>query len=275
MNGLLRSLALLALVFMVTWARAAEQEPVVAVWKERQLHFSFQRSPAVHSCGELQNRVANVLRAVGARPDLKVTVRNCDVPFVSRPAPGRDGAGWPSESTGWPRDSFGSRSGYDGPTGPPQELDVLVQMSMPVEMTPEVIEELKADRKRRELIAEVTGDPLPLFDDPIAFTAKRRVVTLSRKTTGIKPADCELLDRLVTSSFKKLGVRVLRRGYTCHRGSVSRIAPTLDVEALIPTFMIADDDRQTPASSGEQFDPRVPVHPGEESARTVTDQQPE
>jgi hypothetical protein len=246
--GLLGAFAMLGSILLATESRAGEQEPVMAVWKERQLQFSYQRSTAVHSCSELQNRITNVLRAVGARPDLKVTLRNCDVPHVSRPLPGRDGGGWP-------RDAFGSSPGYD-PQGESIEfVDVYVLVSMPVEMTPEVIAELEVDKKRRRLITEVTGDPLPLFDDPIAFTARRQTVSLSRETVGLKAADCELLDRLVTSSFKTLGIEVLRRNLTCHRGWRSQVAPAIDVVALVPTFYGNDAGEGTSESSDDEPDP--------------------
>ena len=247
MAGLLGAFALLGSILLATESHAEEQEPVMAVWKERQLQFSYQRSAAVHSCSELRNRITNVLRAVGARPDLKVTLRNCDVPHVSRPLPGRDGAGWP-------RDAFGSSPGYDPQGEPPEFVDVYLEVSMPVEMTPEVIAELEADKKRRKLITDVTGDPLPLFDDPIAFTARRQTVSLSRETVGIKAADCELLDRLVTSSFKTLGVEVVRRSYACQRGWRSHIAPSLDVVALIPTFFRVDEAEETSESGDDEPD---------------------
>jgi len=221
---------------------------VVAVWKERQLQFSYQRSAAVHSCSELQNRITNVLRAVGARPDLEVKLRNCDVPYVSRPAPGRDGAGWP-------RDPFGSSPRSDRRSELPEVVEIYLRVSVPVEMTPEIIAELKADRRRRELITEVTGDPLPLFDDPIAFTAQRQTVTLSRDTVGIQAADCELLDRLVASSFKTLGVDVVRRSLSCNRGWRSHIAPTLDVVALMPAFFRVDEGEETSEPGDDEPDP--------------------
>lgn len=249
MDGLSRAFALLGLILLATGGRAEAQEPVTAVWKERQLRFSYHRSDAVHSCSELQSRITNVLRAAGARPDLKVTVRNCDVLGVSRPAPGHDGIGWP-------QDALRRRPGYGSGVEARQEIDVYLHLWMPVETTPEVIAELKADRKRRELITEVTGDPLPLFDDPIPFTAQWQVVTLSRKTTGIEPADCELLERLVASSFKTLGIQVVRRNFACHRGWVSHIAPTLDVKALIPTsFRVAEAEETSEPGVDEPDSP--------------------
>lgn len=291
MDGLLPVLALLTLVPLPTCARAEAQDPVVAVWKERELRFSYLGFLAVHPCHVLQNRIARVLNAVGARPDLEVTLTNCDPSFASPTVVAGDGAGWPQNPSGslpggWP--TVSSRDGASrlpnpsasGPgayrrTEPRQVVEVQVRLSMPAAMTPEVIAELKADRKRRELIARVTGDPLPLFDDPIAFAAQRKAVTLSHETTGIEAADCELLDQMASSAFRTLGVRIVRRGYTCDRISISRIRPTLDVEALVPVALHLADERETAVPGDDQPGSPVPEDSGEAPATIAADPKPE
>lgn len=234
MNHALRALVLLAATLPAAGGHAAEQEPVTAVWKERQLYFTYRGFDAVYPCSVLQGRVARVLVAVGARPDLEVSVRHCDASFASATVPATGSVRWPRSPA-----EAGTSSGptaaadYYRRSQPRQLADVSIRMSVPVEVTPEVAAELKTDRKRRELVAQVTGDPLPLFDDPILFSAERQTVTLSRDT-GIEAFDCELLEQMALSLFRDLDVRVLRRGYRCDRDSVSRIPPKLEVEALIP-----------------------------------------
>lgn len=290
MGALLLVLALPALTVPATCAGAEEQEPVAAVWKEHKLHFSYVGFATVHSCFVLQNRIARVLNAIGARPDLEVTLMNCDAPITSSTVVAGGGAGWPQNPTGsssdgwpavpshdgarWPSNAPRSGSGTYRRTEPRQMVDVQVRMSMPAEMTPAVIADLKADRKRRELIAHVTGDPLPLFDDPIAFAAKRKVVTLSHETTGIEAVDCELLDQMASSVFRTLGARVVRRGFTCDRISVSRIRPTLDVEALVPVAFLAASNVGTSVSGDDQPEPRETEVSAEEPARNDADRQP-
>lgn len=264
MDALLPALALLALVLLPPYARAEAQEPVAAVWKERQLHFSYISFMAIHPCYVLRNRIANVLIAVGARPDLRVTLNNCDTSFTSPTVVAGD-------RTGWPQNPSASGPSAYRRTEPLQIVDVRVQLSMPAAMTPDVVAELKADRKRRELIARVTGDPLPLFDDPIAFAAQRKVVTLSHQTTDIEPADCELLEQMVSRVFKSLGVRVVRRGYACDRISVSRIRPKLDVEALVPVTIEPTGSGEIPASSDDETELRE----SEVSEEKTADQRPE
>ena len=285
--GLLPHVALLALTLLPTCAPAAAPEPVAAVWKERQLSFHYTSFEAAYPCHVLRSRIARVLNAVGARPDLQVTVTNCDSSVVAPTVANGEGTGWPQNRSGswpgdppsvstrddasWPQSRAAPMPGTHRRTEPKQAVDVRVYLSMPTEMTPAVIAELKADRKRRELITRVTGDPLPLFDDPIVFTAQRQVVTLSHETTGIEPADCELLDQMATTVFRTLGVRVLRRGYACDRSWVSRIHPTLDVEALLPVPSKLSDDLQSGGSGSGQ--PNLPESedPGEVPARDDAD----
>lgn len=248
MDGLTCALVAVTLALTATSGRAATDEPVAAVWKERQAFFSYRGMMTAYPCGVLQNRIALVLATVGARPDVEVTVVNCDFPAASTVAPAGD-IGSQTRSPRGPSGAY-SMGAVDGPDAggsqtasgsgsyhraePRQVADVRVRLSMPAEMTPELIAELETDRKRRELITRVTGDVRPLYDDPIPFMAQRQVVILSRETADLEPADCELLDQMSSTLLRELGVRVVRRGYTCDRGWRSRIAPTLEVEALVP-----------------------------------------
>jgi hypothetical protein len=291
MVGSVPQLALLVLTLLPTCAPAAAPEPVAAVWKEHQLSFYYTSFAAAYPCHVLRSRIARVLNAVGARPDLHVTLTDCDSPVVEPTVADGDGTGWPQNRPGsWPGDpsSVSTRDGTSWPQSrstsmygayrrsePQQVVDVRVHLSMPTEMTPEVIAELKADRKRRELITRVTGDPLPLFDDPIVFTAQRQVVTLSHETTGLERADCELLDQMATTVFRTLGVRVLRRGYVCDRSWVSRIYPALDVEALLPVPSKLAGGVQPGGSGSNKPGSTESEDPGEAPARDEADSKPE
>ncbi len=225
--SLLAALATLALGPVALASHAAAQESVDAVWKERELRFSFRSFQAVYPCPVLEHRIARVLHALGARPDLQVSARNCSAVYFEPDLPAGDVATLPRGSARFGTSPLGRAE-------PLQTADVRVRLSLPAAKTPEVLAELAADRRRRELITEVTGNPLPIFDDPIPFIAERRRVTLSRETAGLEPADCELLDQMVTQVFRDLGVRVVRRGFACDRGHVSRLPPKLEVEALLP-----------------------------------------
>jgi len=287
----LPQLALLALTLLPTCVPAAAPEPVTAVWKEHQLSFHYASFAAAYPCHVLRSRIARVLNAVGARPDLSVTLTNCDSSIIEPTVANGDATGWPQNRSGSRPDDPSSVSIRDGAgwsqgrsasvsdayrrSEPLQVVDARVHLSMPAEMTPAVIAELKADRKRRELITRVTGDPLPLFDDPMVFTAQRQVVTLSHETTGIEPADCELLDQMAMTLFRTLGVRVLRRGYVCDRSWVSRIHPVLDVQALLPVPSELTGGAQSGGPGS--IKPRSPEFedPGDAPARDEADSRPE
>lgn len=219
----------------------AESPPVVAaVWKERKLFFAYRSSYAIFSCTTLEDRVADILRALGARPDLEVRIDNC-AELPSSPAIGTGTrAGWEQDrawsgSGGWNGSALPSQA--DARFGRREELqaasNVTVRLRMPVELTPDVAAELQRDRSRRELISRATGDPAARFNDPIVFAAQRRNVTLSRQTVDLEPVECELLDQM-SSGFRKLGIKVVRRGFSCDRNRVSLIPPELEVEALLP-----------------------------------------
>jgi len=285
-EGLRRSPALLALTLLAICGRAegreqvatqeqiASQEPVAAVWKKHEIVFTYQSFIAIYSCDALEDRVASILYAVGARPDMEIKVTGCSRSAVPLIVPTIDRARRTLEP--------GSRTDYLPRTDVQQVSTVHVLLSMPVEMTPDVVEDLKADKSRRELISRVTGNPVPRFDDPIPFAAERRIVTISNKTVGIEPVECELLDQLVTSSFSNLGIEVVRRGYSCDRRRVSRIYPTLDAEALVPVQFESRGKQQTPAENGDDTEPSAPAtsdeepaSSGDEPAENAADRPPE
>lgn len=267
-----RATALLALIGLLTWTAGGAQEPVAAVWKERAISFTYRSSIAVYSCNALRARVASILRAVGARNDIEIRLANCDESMVV-PSTVVPSANAPDRTISRP--VYGSNSILDRRDEREQSVDIRVVLFMPVEMTPDVLSELKADKSRRELITRVTGNPLPKFDDPIPFAAQRRVVTLSHETVGLEPAECELLDQLSRSAFPALDVQVHDRNYTCDRRRVSRIRPTLAVQALVPTFL--EDGESTPpaATGGGDTHEAAPEDSSEEPAPTGHDPPPE
>jgi hypothetical protein len=230
------STAVLALALLATCGHGAAAEPVTAVWKARELFFSYSSAVDTYSCDALKTRVTRILLELGARPDLQVKVLHCNPtgPSTDGATFGRGGGTW-DPATGQP--TFGqpaARSSYVRAANRTYVADIRVHLSMPAEMTPDVLEEMKADKSRRALISRVTGDPLIRFNDPIPFAAERRVVTLSRKTLDLEPVDCELLEQLVDSSFRELELRVVQRGPSCDPGRTSYLPPQIEVEALVP-----------------------------------------
>jgi hypothetical protein len=243
---------------------AAAQEQTAAVLKLHELDFVYHGSAAVLSCSALQRRVASVLRALGAREDVEVRVTDCDA--VVAPLGGPEDT-WPTESDPWrtPSDPWATssdrwQSGSDRlrnrATGRKQSAHVRVRVMMPVEVTSEVLAEVEKDKARRDLVSRVTGNPAASFDDPIVFPAQRQTVTLSRRTIGLEPEECELLQQMSQRIFKKLDMRVIRRGPSCDRDQVSHIPPQLTVEALMPVMpnvpqLLMPEEGESEAEEGD------------------------
>lgn len=259
-----RATALLALTLLATSVQGAAQEQVAAVWKARKLSFSYGSYTTIYSCSALAGRVASILRAVGARDDIKVEVNDCSE-SITPPVPGiYDPAGgntWKPVSD----------STLDRRTDRQQFVHVNVRLMVPVEVTPEVLDELKRDKSRRELVSRITGNPAARFNDPILFPAQWQPVTLSHKTIGLSAEECELLEQMSASVFRQLGVREVSRGFSCDPDRVSRIPPVLVVETFLPTPFGSDDAKQTPAAGDDDADPSAPSGSDDEPAEPATD----
>ena len=243
----------LAASLYLTSAQGAAQEPVAAVWQSRKLSFSYSSATTVFSCSALASRVASILRALGARDDLKVKATGCSESITPPPSPVNPGG---VNSRREVSDPFRDQGTYGH-----QVVSVYVKMMLPTEVTPDVLAELKKDKSRRELVSRVTGNPAARFNDPILFGAQWEPVTLSRKTIGIEAEECELLEQMSPGVFRDLGMRVVRSGVMCSPDS--RIPPEMVVEALRPTPFERgtappappdtedDADRSAPATSND------------------------
>lgn len=216
---------------------AGEQDEVAAVFKAHEVRFVYRSLVNPLDCGELRNHVAGILRAVGARDDIKVQVYNCDL-FLS---PDED----PDWNSGWDRASPLDRFGAASPERM-QISNVRIEVMFPVEATPAVLAEIDKDKSRRELISRVTGNPLAALNDPIIFPVQRKEVTLSRGTIRLMPKDCELLEQMIPTVFRKLDIKVLSRQLSCDPHQRSHFAPKVVVETLWPKGAPAPGDKEKP-----------------------------
>jgi hypothetical protein len=210
-------------------------EPVTAVWKEKRLSFTYDSGIAIYSCDALAGRVRSILRAVGARDDIHTSATNCDRSEVPHDIyvngqPGVDRSMPPGASPSMSIPTSHINRNYDAR----QFQIVHIQMMYPVVVTPEVLKELDKDKSKRELVARVTGNQALKFNEPVAFQATRQAVTLSHKTVGLEPEECELLEQMAGSLFPQLGIKVVHRSYACDRDGVSHLPPELVAEALLP-----------------------------------------
>lgn len=271
--------ALLAVSTLAFGAEEATNEPITAVYKAQEISFQYRSSNRFYPCHELEHRVAVILVAVGARDDIQVKARNCDAFLIENdndidPTTGRDSMD-PFE-----RDRFGTSSRF-GRTNDrrDQYASVRVQLMMPVQVTPQILKEIDKDKSRRELVSRVTGNVAASMNDPIIFEAKRQEVTLSQKTIRLKAEDCELLEQMANSLFRRLNVKVLHRSTSCGpRDSMSRIPPQLVAEALLPTgslLPMPDPEKEKQKQKQKEQSSGAAEKPAAEGAQPSTESQPQ
>lgn len=238
--------------------KAAPEEPKVAVWKVVEVGFSYRSSVAIYTCEALRDRVSSILRAVGARDDIEVRVSSCDSFEVPSVIPTQEpGSRWGNRSDGILTQREDQRSERT------QLAGVRVRVMMPTEVTPEILAEIDRDKSRRELISKVTGNPAAAFNDPVVFPAQKQTVTLSRRTIGLEPEECELLDQISGSVFRQLKVRVVRRSFSCGRNGISHIPPELTVESFMGVPFGSSAVPHLPAQG--EGDPEPSAPPASES----------
>jgi hypothetical protein len=227
---------LLAVGSLTLGCAAVAQEQVPAVYKLHEVRFIYRSFVNLYDCGELRNHVSGILRAVGARDDIKVRVSDCEI-FIIADETTPEWDRWNRYDR--PSDRFGAWR--DGRT---QTSNVRVELMFPIEATPEVLAEIDKDKSRRELVSRVTGNPLVALDDPPIFQAQRQQVTLSRKTIRLGPEDCELLEQMIPTVFRTLNLKVTSRQLSCDPHQRSQFTPKLVVETLWPVGIEVPGERQ-------------------------------
>ena len=169
-------------------------QTVSAVTKTQEIDFYYQSFTTYYSCHSLEDRVRQLLLALGADKNMKVKVASCF---------GNEIARFPN---------------------------VRIQMSSPVEATPEVLAELEKTRSTRELTARVRGEPM--VEVTAQYPAYWKPVSLSRGSFRLEPGDCELVDQLKRKVMPKLAVRIVKDDLSCTPNQASLGQPRLEVEAL-------------------------------------------
>jgi hypothetical protein len=205
----------LVALFCAVEARGAQVEPpaatgeapVQAIWKPQEVEFYFQSFTTFYSCSSLEAKVKRLLIAVGAQKGLKVSTRGC---FSS------------SEIARMPR--------------------VEIELTSPVEVSPEVLAELDKTRSTRELTARVRGDSKQADAQEQQFAAQWQRVSLSRGKLNLEPGDCELVEQLKKKVFPKLAIRIVEDEVQCVPNQLTMTQPRLIVEALMP--MAAPDAKK-------------------------------
>lgn len=245
-----RALHLLTLGLLVASFETAAQERTTAVWKERDVNFFYHSSTTIYTCDAIQDRVASIVRALGARDDVRVKVDNCKH-FI---APDDTMNPWQPPTDRFHSSRFGSDS-----MSREQSVNVRIHLVSPIEATPKVLEEWKKEQSRRKLVARVTGNPAAVIESTGQFPAEWRTVTLSRSSVGLEPEECELLDQMSTSVFREMGVRNVQRGYVCNPHETSHIAPKVTAEVLMSSPFAASPAPEAPAAGESEAHPSAPA----------------
>ncbi|HEY7642621.1 MAG TPA: hypothetical protein VH814_23000 [Steroidobacteraceae bacterium] len=238
-----------------------------AVLKAREVNFTYRSTNSILACDEIRNRVATILRELGARDDVQVSARECDA-FVTdarsprRSDPNASGTFQPGggDFTGSNNDLM--RSPIDQRMARRQTLThgdqfdryksqttpVYIQLMLPVVITPEILAEVERDKSRRALVSRVQGNPSTAMDDPIFFAAERREVHLSHETIELEPLDCELLEQMSRTVFRELGFKVNSSSLSCDSRSFK---PQLKVEALLPVGYLMPGEQRAKKRADE------------------------
>lgn len=170
---------------------------VEALWNEQQIQFAYRGDLAAHTCAGLSAQLRSFLRLLGAREDMRISVRGCDDPTTTRV--------------------------------------VSITLASPVEATPQIVTELTSHDTRSELVARVRGEDLATADTLRRFPAVWRSISFSNALRGrFTLADCELLEQVRNKVMPKLAIRIVSDRLRCSsiRGGSGR--PALTVAALVP-----------------------------------------
>jgi hypothetical protein len=219
---------------------AAGQVP--AVLKARDANFVYRSSTRLLTCDQLRQRIANIMRAVGARQDVDVRANDCesfmDPTLMTDPGGMVRGSQNPMDpynrSSSSPLDRARSSRSDLSDRNRSQSTSVRIRLMMPVEVTSDIVEEVERDKARRELVSRVQGNRDAAMNDAIFFPAELREVELSHDTLDLEAIDCELLEQLSMAVFRKLDLKVTNRSLSCDPRERSHIPPSLTVQALLP-----------------------------------------
>jgi hypothetical protein len=171
-------------------------ESIDAIWHTQLVDFTYNSRDVYYSCTSLQSKIGAILRAVGAHPNVQVSVRCIGNGFVNH-AQGR------------------------------------VLLTAPIEATPENVQRATTYSTRDELIARLRKLDLPTANDIERFPAGWRSVSLTRhRQLRLDSGDCDLLLAVRRQIFPKMLVRVSGERLHC-LGPATRMRPNLEVVALM------------------------------------------
>jgi hypothetical protein len=171
-------------------------QAVDAIWRVRSVTLHFQSPTTYYYCDILQQRVSDIMRAVGAGDPMSVQAR-CSVGALLNDTSVRIVAGVPIEAT---------------------EANVQAETTFD---------------SHTELVAQTRNWKLPTPTSVRRFRAIRTELSFARVDLHLSPSDCDLLQGMSEQVFPSFGIRTVMPLY-CTPGSRPLSRPGLVVEALMP-----------------------------------------
>lgn len=175
----------------------ADGAAVDAIWKPQQMNFVYRGYSTLYSCSGLQDKLEKILTTVGARDDsIQLRAYACDDALAT--------------------------------------ARFQIELTSPVEATPENVEQLTTHDSHDALIARVRGEQLPSAEDLPRFPAVWKTISFARsREMRLAPGDCELVLQLRRHILPRMAVHVVNDQVRCSPfGNIGK--PRLTVSALVP-----------------------------------------
>jgi hypothetical protein len=174
---------------------AHAEETIPSTWKVQEVKYSYVAFTTAYDCDAAAQKIASILKELGAHPNTKVSTSGCN---FNRPS----------------RNFF-----------------VTIAAATPVpasEATPTATDQSKQELlKRLGIKNDISSDQFPAEWKTVDLAKNRRL--------DLRPGDCELMEGLRDKVLPKLGMKVTDRSLGCTPHTVGIATPELKVSALMPT----------------------------------------
>src|SRR5688572_20934880 len=152
----LRAVALVPAALLAVSFQASSTEQKAAVLKLCEANFHYRSAVAVSSCPDLENRIASILRGLGARDDVDAQVVGCNAFYTPGEqhqdmSDSRQNSSFDWNASASAADPYADRYGNRYATRDHRDLQAMhvrIRAMLPVEVTPEILAEMEKDKAR-------------------------------------------------------------------------------------------------------------------------------
>jgi hypothetical protein len=177
-------------------AAMASTDAVQSTWKVQEIRYSYVGFTTAYTCDAAEDKLKEILMAVGAHPSTMVRANGCQMDRPSR------------------------------------NFFVTITTATPAPATDATAAVPAGEKTRQQLIERLNGKK-PISDAP--FAAVWKTVDLGRdRDLNLKPGDCELMQGLRESVLPKLSVKIESDKVQCTPHQLDILTPELKVSALVP-----------------------------------------